>query len=1204
MMRHVFLMELRQRFRRPQTWIYFLLLAAGTFLNIIAQAGAFGSASFGRRMLNGPYHVAEGALVFSIIGVLITAGYMGQCVFRDFRTGIHPLIFTTPVRRRDYLAGRFLGALTGNAFILMGWMVGILIGSAMPFLDAARFGPFLAAAYIRPYLIFMLPNLLFTAAIFFALPALTRKILPNYVAGITLFVGYLLSGLVVADLDNRLLAAMLDPFGLQTFQQYTRYWTIADQNTVMLGLDGYLLWNRLFWVAVGLVPLVLVFTRFRFQHPSEGRSWRRRRKPVATAPTEAPQPAIRPMALPAAAQSFRAADAFRQYVSLARTALVSTVRNIYFVAIVLAGLIFLVGSALFLDENFGTTIYPVTHRVVSALGGDFSLFMLIIITYYSGELVWRERDLDVQQIHDSLPVRNWMPFLAKFTALSITLVILLVVVMLYGIVVQTLLGYHNYELGVYVKELFGIQLIDLLLLAGLAFFVQAIVNHKYFGYFLVIAFYLVLDLSGEIGIDHNLFVFGSDPGMVYSDMNRYGHFLLPFTWFKVYWSFLVIVLAFLSNLLWVRGEDTGWRKRARLARQRLSPATVSGLAVGAIAFLLCGGFIWYNTTVVNTFRTSNETEELQAEYERQYKELDRLVVPGVVAMNVEVDIHPEVRSIQARGSYTLVNVGTEPIDSLVIDYRGGVVDIVSLSFDRATQELIRDEPNGLLLHRFYQPLLAGDTTVLAFEIDYENHGFTNNTGRTEIVRNGTFINGGQFMPSLGYDKGSELTDENARRRLGLPERERAAAVDDSIARRRTSIGSSTWTTFDAIVSTVPDQIAIAPGVLEREWQENGRRYFQYSTRGARIHPFVSFISADYVVARDSWRDVTLEVYHHPGHEYNVERFMNGMKRALDYYSASFGPYQFQVARIIEFPRYASFAQAFPNTMPYSEAIGFIAKVEEDDPESIDYPFFVTAHEMAHQWWGHQVAPADVQGSTMLTESLAEYSALKVLEHEYGPEKMRRFLEEELNGYLAGRQNETKKETPLLLVEGQGYIRYQKGSLVLYALSDYIGEDVLNGALAEYVRQVKFQEAPFTNSLELLDRLVAVTPDSLRYFIQDAIETITLYDLRASDATARRTADGRYEVTIDIDVAKMRSDSLGAETPVAVNDWIDIGVFADNEMTEPLYLHKHRLTEGATSVTVIVDGEPVRAGVDPWHKLIDRETGDNTARVTSDDAAGG
>ena len=1202
----VYVMELRLRFTRPQTYIYWAVLAFGAFIAMLAQAGAFGPAGFGRRLLNGPYHIAEGSLVFSMLGVLITAGYMGQAVFRDFRTGMFPLLFTTPVSKGAYLGGRFLGALTGNAFILTGWVAGMILALNLPSIDPARVGPFVLGNFVQPYVVLILPTLLFTAAIFFALPTLTRLILPNYVAGITLLVGYLLAGALSQDLDKGLLAALADPFGSQAFYQVTQYWSIVEQNTLTVPLGGYLLYNRLLWIGVAAIVFGVAFWRFEFEHGGETLSWWARRRTRAESRTEqrsGPLPAIHSLVLPAATTSYSASTRWRQYVSETRTLFVGTVRNVYFVAIVCAGLIFLIGSASFLDLSFGTSVYPVTQRVVSALGGDFSLFFLIIITYYSGELVWRERDLGLAQITDSLPTPTWLSLASKVTALVLIIAVLLAVIMLYGITVQTLHGYYRYEIGVYLKELFGVRFTDLVLLTLFAFFIQVLVNHKYVGFVILVGYLLLVDFSGELGLEHNLYLFNGDPGIRYSDMNRYGHFLLPFTWFKLYWASICLGLAALSGLLWVRGKDTKWKVRAMLARQRLTPQALMALGVAAVLFVSLGGFIFYNTNVLNEYVTSNDSDAHAAEYERAYKQYEHLPSPSIVDIDVEVDIHPIERAIYARGEFLLVNNTGHPIDTLPVDYSAEALELRSLEFDPPA-ELVLEGDHGFRLYEFDQGVAPGDSIRWTVDLAYETKGFENQTGGTELVHNGTFINNSQLFPVLGYQVAAELSDENARRRLGLPPRARALPADDPEGLMESGLG--TWTTFDAVLSTVPDQIAIAPGTLLREWEEGGRRYFHYSTGDQPMTPFYSIISAAYEVARDEWNGVDLEVYHHPEHDFNVDRFMNGLRKSLAYFSEQFAPYPFEQARIIEFPRYASFAQAFPGTMPYSEAIGFIADVDDDDPTSIDYPFFVTAHEVAHQWWGHMARGGDVQGSTMLTESLAEYSALKVLEHEHGPEEMRRFLEDELDGYLAGRAGETRKEEPLMFVEGQPYIRYQKGSLAFYALSDYIGEEALNGALRAYVEDWAYQGPPFPSTYQFMDYLRAVTPDSLHYFLEDTFETITLYDLRTTTAEYIEVEQGVFDVTIDVSAEKLRSDSVGLETPVDMNDWIDIGVFADEDMRMPLYLQKHRLTRGESTVTVRVqtDGAPIRAGVDPYHKLIDRQKMDNSRRVEPADSGPG
>ncbi len=88
--------------------------------------------------------------------------------------------------------------------------------------------------------------------------------------------------------------------------------------------------------------------------------------------------------------------------------------------------------------------------------------------------------------------------------------------------------------------------------------------------------------------------------------------------------------------------------------------------------------------------------------------------------------------------------------------------------------------------------------------------------------------------------------------------------------------------------------------------------------------------------------------------------------------------------------------------------------------------------------------AFVQGIGLMCETMAQYSALMVMEKKFGKEKMRKFLKYELEKYLAGLSSEREGEKPLLYNEGQPYIHYSKGGLIMYALRDYIGEEKLNG----------------------------------------------------------------------------------------------------------------------------------------------------------------
>ena len=245
----------------------------------------------------------------------------------------------------------------------------------------------------------------------------------------------------------------------------------------------------------------------------------------------------------------------------------------------------------------------------------------------------------------------------------------------------------------------------------------------------------------------------------------------------------------------------------------------------------------------------------------------------------------------------------------------------------------------------------------------------------------------------------------------------------------------------------------------------------------------------------------------------------------------------------------------------------------------------------------------------MSETMSQYSALMVMEKEYGQAAMRKFLKYEMNNYLGGRAGESKKEVPLLLCENQQYIHYNKGSVVMYALKDYLGEDSLNAALRKYIKKVAFQEPPYTNANEFYSFITAATPDSLKETVKDLFERIVVFDNKVKKWSYEKTKDGKYKITAELQCQKSRSDSIGKAKEVALNDWIDIGVFTENVkhptlLGETIYMKKVKVDANEKKLELIVDKEPFMFGVDPLNKLIDKNAGDNSKDKNGKDIGGG
>jgi hypothetical protein len=813
-------------------------------------------------------------------------------------------------------------------------------------------------------------------------------------------------------------------------------------------LEGVLLWNRAIWVGLGALVTLLGYRAFRMESVA---TTRRRKKVVAdvegdavgVAPARAvPVPAVTPD---------RSAVAFaRMLPGLARLYLGEILRSPRFLTIVLGGVLLVVGNALTLGGFYGTNTYPLTYKVLDVVSGLFNVFVLVVTAIYTGELVWRERDARMDDIGDSMPAPTWLGFLAKFGAVLVLQLLLLCVVMVCSIAVQLVQGFTRIDIGQYLFQLFVLQFSGDVLIAVLAFAVHTVVNNKYLGHFAVGIVFLIVARLPAFGFEDRLYLFGSTPSLIYSDMNGWGHFLPAVLWFRLYWLAFAALLLVGTYALWVRGREGGWgrRLRAGVARMRGPAWAIAGVA--GLGFVATGGWIFYNTHVLNPYVTRHDRQRDQAEYEKRYKALAGAAQPRITAVDVRVDLFPEQNRARIAGTFSLVNKSGVPIKDVYVVYpRRATVHAMAFGVPAR----LADEDAALRWHHYVLDvaLAPAATTEFRFDIEYGAHGFGNDGADPIVLGNGSFLNAGlspetTLMPSFGYAEDAELSSDRDRKDFGLAPKPRMHDLADPAMVMRNALSrDADFIDYRARFCTAADQLPVTSGYVEKDTTLDGRRCIDYRM-DSKMADIYSFVSARYEIRRDVWHgpsgDVAIEIDYQRGHEYNLDRMVAGVKDSLAYFTAHYGPYQHRIVRIIEFPRFSrggGFAESFPNTVPFNEAIGFTAKVDDRDPQDIDYPYFVTAHEVAHQWWAHQEMPANVQGAEFITESLAEYSALMVLKQKYGDAKMRRFLKYELDRYLLGRGTETKQEQPLVRADGASYVHYQKGALTLYALQDAIGE---------------------------------------------------------------------------------------------------------------------------------------------------------------------
>ena len=1191
MLKAIFLFEIKNRLKRLSSLIYFLIFFSLAFLMILVAGGGIKgfSASLGmgdQVYLNSPFALNSFITTLGgFFGILIVAPVFGQVIYQDFHHRMDRILFACPINRRSYLGGRFLGAVFSCAVIFSSIAFGLWLATLTPWVQKEVFTENRFSYYLFPYLTGVIPNILIFGSLFFALVCRVRKMAPVYIFGILLYVCYMMAGTFIQDIDRKLLASLLDPFGMRAFSYLTEYWSTEEKNTHLITWNHFYLYNRLLWLSIGILPFI--YTLFHFRYSSSAQDNKRVKHKDAQSVSQKSHLKI---TLPFVSLKFNFLSQIQRLLHLSFFECRQAFKNVYFLMIYLFGLgsLFVISSQI--GKMYGTPTLPVTYMVLESLTGGFSLFMLILITYYSGELIWRERHLRFHLISDALPRSNGISLLSKIFCLGLLQIVLLGTLLVCGVLVQSFKGYFHFELDLYLKYLFGITFISWFLISLLALFVHAVVSNKYLGHFIVILCYMGMGWLPFIGFEHKLYRYGAIPKITYSDMNGFGPFLQGFFWFAFYWLLFAIVLIHLAFLLWPRGTALTQRLRLLELRRRLTRPILISLLLFCVATFSVGGFIYYNTNVLNKYITAKEKKQLKYMYETKYKKFERQPRPALKKMKLEVDIFPYQRKMTVKGRMLFKNKTPSVIQTLFVHYPIEFVKEFSMEWSQPVSLLETNEDMELSIYKLERPLNPGEELSLKFQVAISYPGFQNGKPNTNIVSNGTFFFA-EYFPSLGYRVFAELSRDKVRRKYGLKPKPRLPKIDDEWFKQYSAFGSSR-VDFSVVASTSQDQIAIVPGLLQKEWREGDRRYFHYKTERP-IWSLYAFVSGRYAIKRDKWKDVNIEIYYHPTHTYNLERMIRAVKKGLEYFTKEFSPYQHKQFRIIEFPRYQTFAVSLPNTIPYAESMGFISDVKDEKKTGIDFPFYVTAHELAHQWWGHQVAGAPVQGAQMLSESLAQYAALMVMEKAYGQHKMNRFLKYELNKYLIGRGMEQKFEQPLMLTENQQYIHYNKGSLIMYALKDYVGERALNSAIRKYIEKTAWQGAPYTTTKEFIETLKENLPKNFHSLIDDFFKYITFYDNRALTAEAKDKPDGGYSVILTASSKKWKSDGLGKQTENSMDIPVDIGI--RNKKGDFIYLKKHSVNEqGRYEITV--NDKPHRMGIDPLNKLIDRKPDDNEILV--------
>jgi ABC-type transport system involved in multi-copper enzyme maturation permease subunit len=1188
MIRQIAAFELSYQLKRPLVLVLAGLIALGVTLIISANLDIIGDGN--RYDVFSTYRTSSVILVFNLL-IFFPAGLIAAGVLlRDFDTHSHQMVFATPVRRRDYVLGRYLGVATGLVIMALSPVLGVVLGNLIAGTPTDLIVSRVLPQALTTEVMYVAPLVLAASSLGLVIGGIRGTRTPVFVVLFLIAVLHIASRSFTGDALS--VGAMIDPLGIASVMDQTRLWGLDTRNTQLItgSASGWI--NRLVLLGITLVALMAI--KWVRPIPRQGSGWLRR---VLSQFFNR-----RPREEPAKHSNI---DRSLSGVSFPPPVLVEHeygVWSVYrmdvwyfilksplFYVMILAGALNVVNDAVInnLGAYIGTDALPVTSLMLRVVGNSFEPLLAINVALFTALILFREQRSNMGELVEATPARRARIMWAKYLALVSVGALTLVAGAGTAVALQLADGSVVFEPLRLLQGTVLYYLPQILLFPAVAVAVGGMTRSAYAGAAAVVVLLFLPALFVSLGAEDYLYRVDM-PGGLYSDINGFGRVALSRTLFGAYWLAFGLVLMVMASAGWrTAGEVPALGKRLRIMmRPRV------GLASAMALWVVLGGATYLATHVLGDYQDQRSIEKRLAYHETSYSRFIEMPQPSIVALTSTVDLQPAKGAVTISGSYRLANKTGDDM-GLVLLTLPMHVKAHELTLDGEPPTRPDPEAN---IYSFVlpTPLPAGAETQLQFVVGWEANGLPGRASRELVAANGTFFNMWQAFPMPGYHEfGTRITDDRRRTANGLgplprlPERAGANRYQHLFAK----------STFDMTIVTDAAQTAIAPGRLVDRSVSGDRATYRYVSDGD-MPTFFAVTSGQYAVQRSEWNGTPIEIYHDPRHAFNLDSMMRGVKDSLTAYSDWFGPYPFPAVRIVETPGWSRSAEAFPGLVPFSESYGFFADTR--DRRAFDYVYYITAHEMAHQWWGLQVFGAYAQGYRLITEGLSETAALLVMEERFGSAYMRRFLRHESIRYLQGRGRATRPEEPLETVGEDHHLYYSKAAIAFYSLKQSMGAEAFTGFMRDLFTEYAAKTPGQLTTDKVLEHLRTAAGPQLHSVVDDYFTRRISYALTPVSVQSTSRTDGGFNTQVTLEAEKHLLDATGKASAVSLDGKLDVVVYGrERDENGELVILSQRivsLVESHMVVNIETETKPYLVSLDPWHRLLDLAPQDNAIAI--------
>ncbi|GAB5520568.1 MAG: M1 family aminopeptidase [Rhodothermales bacterium] len=1102
--------EFRRHLLSPVLWVLLVLIVVLTAsLNPTTMIPSDGTAVGGvRAFANSPYALGQ---FFALTGLFcypfFAAILAGFSIIRDDEARVTEVLHSTPLTPSEYVLGKFLGVvLVLLVAMALHLAASMFIIEAMPGSGLAR-GPFALGHYIGPFLLFALPGILLCAALAFAAGEYTRKAMAVYAVPIVYFMGvigfmWMWNPPGLPDAVNQVLM-LLDPSSLrwqrQTFFMVDR--GVTFYNTASLELSAMLWMNRV--LVLGVTAGVVAYAVKHYRETLGGERAKSTKGVAKSATTGRPISALlheRPL------RSLGMISVAPGWLSSMWTIARAEIRELRGQPVLYLLLLFCGYTVL----EFGTVGGAVLGAPVILTGGRVAIQAIIILTtllslillFYTVETLHRERTTRTESILFALPFRTSAFLVGKAVANAAVVTLMLVLCMALAMTRLLSQPVGGADLGA-LAFIWAIVLFPTFLVwSAFMMMVAASTRSRYVAYvlgLLVMGWTAYMTLSGNMTWVTNWPLWGA---LVWSDMGAFALNGTPLLLNRLLMLALAVLFFAIAHRAFVRTERDATATVHRLAPRQII-RTLVRVAPFAFVPLLLGGYISYE--IDRGFQGEAVEAEAKAYWRHNVTTWKDAPTPTLAMLNLDLDLHPNDRRFEVDGTYMLVNQTADTLTQLSLTV-GHSFGEVAWSVDGAATEA--ENRHGLHLLTLRVPLAPSDSIEVGFAYTASYpQGFTRNGGGTEhfILASGVLLSTfrGEFLPIVGFD---------AQRGLDRDNRPAPAAYPDDFW-QATLPPAGNAIPYDARVSvSAPSDFTVTSVGMATATRTEGDRT---TVTWATDHPVtvVNVMAGRWAVAERG----TNAVYYHPEHDYNVDDLLLAMDEGREHYSQWFASYPWQSLRINEYPNINAGATAFPTNISFSEGAGFLTRPNQRTAAA----FTVAAHEVAHQWWGHLLRPAEGPGTDVLIEGAAHYATLRLREEVFGLRSRIDFARTLEQGYTASRQVDGEPSLMQVVEDGRRSttaVFYNRGPWALWMLQNHLGTTAMDDGLrAFFDRYSEPADGDHATLHDLLVTLRPFAPDSAAYqtFIDQWFYGTVTPEYQLSGAQVSPTGD-TWQVTATIE----------------------------------------------------------------------------------------